>query len=139
MCRVASNLFLWRDAGKQLGDGVTVQLYSSGTAQLSIEASGVTGSDLALELKEVSADGAAAEAAFQKFPHLRGCKAFAFANEPTAEQKLRLITSQACVTATTGDEMTRVTGVQLAGMLDDECASHVFVHRCLCTRGPPRP
>lgn len=130
---MADNLFFWRDPGDHIGDGVRVCLHSSHAAALSIGASGVTGADDTLQLRQVSAESPTAEAAFQKFPHLRGCKAFSFVEAPDDARRLQLVTSQACVTAMHGEEMLRVTRVQLSGMLDERCV----LQGCLCTQPAP--
>jgi Pullulanase N2 domain/Carbohydrate-binding module 48 (Isoamylase N-terminal domain) len=125
-CRVDRDLMVWRQP-KSTEDGrpLTFQLHGSQEAALIISANGISGATMTLKLKPCSTKDEDVEAAFRKFPHLRGCTPLRMASMPGTQELDSLVSSQLCMSAIAGDKVVKVTGVQMSGLLDSQCAAPV--------------
>jgi Pullulanase N2 domain len=130
--RVAADTILWRQgAALPSTDGLVFRLLASQEAQLQFKHGTASGVDAYVHL-ELLPDGDQDEivqAALNRFPHLRGCSAFRLQKTGNLAT---LITSQLAVVAETGTQVSQVTGVQLAGVLDDKCASSRTLQQTCC-------
>jgi Pullulanase N2 domain len=118
-CRVDTDLFLWRQDAKPLnGEQHTFQLLSSPDAAIQIGPDGVTGATSTLQLEPCSSKDKDVQAAYHRFPHLRGCTPLRCSQRLPPERLDALVASQLCVAVLQGTALLRATGVQMPGVLD---------------------
>lgn len=128
LCRVSRDLILWRKPTQK--DGVSscsFALHASPTAQIAITTGALDGSDKNFTLIpcEDPETNSAVEDAFMRFPHLRGCTALRFEAPVGDAAVAELVQQQLCVSTADDGNISSVTGVQMAGLLDTECATPV--------------
>jgi hypothetical protein len=129
-CRAAAEVILLRDEQHAPDSSPrTFCLHSSPAASLHVSPDGIIGAKQSFALEAASLDDAAVEACFQRFPHLRGCTPLRLVAGAVGSKVLNeLVTSQLCVSAVQNDLLVRVTGVQMAGLLDEQCAPAPYLH-----------
>lgn len=123
--RVARDTVLWRvDAEKAGVKERAFQCHVSATAALTVAEAGVDGADVVMQAQPLASpeDDEAVQAAWESFPHLRGCTALRLTDPPSDAALAALVQSQLCMCAVDDGVVNSATGMQIQGVLDSECA-----------------
>lgn len=123
--RIARDTVLWRvDAEKAGVKERAFQCHASAAAVLAVAEAGVDGADVVMQAEPLAApeDDEAVQAAWERFPHLRGCTALRLTDPPSDAALAALVQSQLCMCAVDDGVVNSATGVQIQGVLDSECA-----------------
>lgn len=137
---MSRDLILWRKPTHK--DGVSncsFALHASSAAQIFITTGAVDGSDKSFTLVpyEDSEASSAVQDALLRFPHLRGCTAFRFEDSIKADSMAEIVQLQLCVSTADDGNISSVTGMQIAGLLDTEyvaiCVSLPVQHLLYCS------
>lgn len=134
-CRVTRDTVLWRIGVEKAGVASrTFQCHASTDAALAVAEAGVEGGDTMLQALPIAApaEDEAVQAAWERFPHLRGCTALRLTEPPSDAELAALVQSQLCMCAVDDGVVNSATGMQIQGVLDTECAHAVL--DALCSR-----
>jgi hypothetical protein len=115
---------LWRKPKEAKGKAAvrSFAMHASQSASITTEQGMVQGATdaLPLILRENPEDDKQVVLALARFPYLHGCCVLRFETPLQDEQLAQLVQSQLCVSMTEAGQVSSVTGIQMAGVLDHE-------------------